>query len=41
MSILDVMAILGFGLGCFKTGYLVGRNAKNNRPVLRKLAVIL
>ncbi len=28
MSILDVMAILGFGLGCFKTGYLVGRNAK-------------
>ena len=28
MSILDVMAILGFGLGCFKTGYIVGRNAK-------------
>ena len=28
MSILDVMAILGFGLGCFKTGYLVGKSAK-------------
>ena len=28
MSILDVMAILGFGLGCFKTGYVVGKNAK-------------
>ena len=28
MSRLDVMAILGFGLGCFKTGYVVGKNAK-------------
>ena len=28
MSILDVIAILGFGLGCFKTGYVVGKNAK-------------
>ena len=28
MSVLDVIAILGFGLGCFKTGYLIGKNAK-------------
>ncbi len=28
MTILDVIAILGFGLGCFKTGYVVGKNAK-------------
>ena len=28
MSVLDVVAILSFGLGCFKAGYLVGRNAK-------------
>ena len=27
MTILDVIAILGFGLGCFKTGYVVGKNA--------------
>ena len=28
MTILDVIAILGFGLGWFKTGYVVGKNAK-------------
>ena len=28
MTILDVIDILGFGLGCFKTGYVVGKNAK-------------
>ena len=28
MTILDVIAILGFGLGCFKTGYVVGKNTK-------------
>lgn len=28
MSVLEVIALLGFGLACFKAGYLVGRNAK-------------
>ena len=39
-----VLANLSFGATCFKAGYSLGRdiekNAKNNRPVLAKLAVI-
>ena len=33
MSILEVIALLSFGLACFKLGYLIGKSAKNNRPV--------
>lgn len=28
MSVLEVIALLSFGLACFKAGYLVGKNAK-------------
>ena len=28
MSVLEVIALLSFGLACFKAGYLVDRNAK-------------
>lgn len=28
MSVLEVIALLSFGLACFKAGYLIGRNAK-------------
>ena len=31
----DLLAVLGFGLGCFRVGYLVGKgnkDKKNNRP---------
>lgn len=40
MNILEVLALLGFGLGCIKFGYELGKNAKNNRPA-PILAVIL
>lgn len=39
MNILEVLALLGFGLACVKFGYELGKNAKKNRPVC-KLAVI-
>ena len=32
MSVLEVIALLSFGLACFKAGYLVGKMQKNNRP---------
>ena len=32
----ELLAVLGFGLGCFKVGYLMGKDSKkdikNNRP---------
>ena len=28
MNILEVLAMLGFGLGCIKFGYELGKNAK-------------
>ena len=28
MSILEVIALLSFGLGCFRTGYAIGKRAK-------------
>ncbi len=28
MNILEVLALLGFGLGCIKFGYELGKNAK-------------
>lgn len=28
MNILEVLAVLGFGLGCIKFGYELGKNAK-------------
>lgn len=40
MNILEVLALLGFGLACVKFGYELGKNAKKNRPVLGKRAVI-
>lgn len=40
MNILEVLALLGFGLGCIKFGYELGKNAKNNRPA-PTLAVIV
>lgn len=39
MNILEVLALLGFGLGCIKFGYELSKNAKNNRPA-PTLAVI-
>ena len=39
MNILEVLALLGFGLECIKFGYKLGKNAKNNRPA-PTLAVI-
>lgn len=39
MNILEVLALLGFGLACVKFGYELGKTQKNNRPVC-KLAVI-
>ena len=32
----DLLAVLGFGLGCFRVGYLIGKgnkDKKNNRPM--------
>lgn len=31
MNILEVLALLGFGLGCIKFGYELGKNAKNKK----------
>ena len=28
MSILEVIALLSFGLGCFQAGYAIGKRAK-------------
>lgn len=28
MNIMEVLALLGFGLGCIKFGYELGKNAK-------------
>ena len=32
MNILEVLALLGFGLGCIKFGYELGKNAKKSPP---------
>ena len=41
MSIMEFVALVSFGLTCFSIGYTLGKDAKkNNRPVLRKRAVI-
>ncbi len=42
MTIDSLIAIISFVLTAFGLGYTIGSNStKNNRPVLRKLTVIL
>ena len=36
MNILEVLALLGFGLACVKFGYELGKNAKKQPPRPRK-----
>ena len=40
MDILEVIALLSLCIACIKLGMEINKNAKNNRPVLRKRAVI-
>lgn len=39
ISLGDLLAVLGFGLGCFRVGYLMGKSnntdKKNNRPTAK------
>lgn len=40
MDILEVIALLSLCIASIKLGMEINKNAKNNRPVLRKLTVI-
>ena len=40
MNILEVLALLGFGLACVNLAMNSVKTQKNNRPVLGKRAVI-
>jgi hypothetical protein len=32
MTILETLGLLSFGLMCFRVGYMIGKDIKNNRP---------
>ena len=40
MSVLEVLALLGYGLACVKFGYIMGINAKKYPPELGKLRLL-
>ena len=40
MDILEVIALLSLCIACITLGMEINKNAKKNRPVLRKLTVI-
>ena len=41
MNILEVLALLGFGLACVKFGYELGKNAKKEPPSLQTCGYFL